>query len=191
MKPCFRVLALGSLIAALGVGSLTASAQAVPPSNDNFADAAAISGLPATASGTNADATKEPNEPDHAGATGGHSVWWSWTATASGDVVIDTCDSDFDTLLGIYTGNSVDSLQEVTSSDEGDCAPGSNVTLSATSGTTYFIAVDGWSGATGQVSLRLASAPPPPPTPNLYLALGDSVSRGFGAGPGRGFVDLY
>ncbi len=76
------------------------------PANDNFADAEELSGLlPLTQAGSNVDATKEPGEPDHAGGAGGSSVWYRWTAAASGPVTIDTCASDFDTLLGVYTGS--------------------------------------------------------------------------------------
>ena len=68
--------------------------DAVPsPENDEFANATPLSGLSASGSGSNFDATSEPGEPNHAGNAGGHSLWWRWTAPAKGSVQVDTCDS--------------------------------------------------------------------------------------------------
>jgi hypothetical protein len=44
--------------------------------NNNFADAKAISGINGSATGYNFYANKETGEPNHAGNTGGKSVWW-------------------------------------------------------------------------------------------------------------------
>ena len=76
------------------------------PPNDNFANSTAISGSVITKTGTNVNATKESGEPNHAGNTGGKSVWWSWTAPGSGRVTITTAGSAFDTILGVYKGLS-------------------------------------------------------------------------------------
>jgi hypothetical protein len=130
-----------------------AAAQAPPP-NDAFAAAAALAGTETTAAGTNVDATKEPGEPNHAGDVGGSSVWWRWTAPASGGFTIDTCDSAFDTVLAVYTGAAVTALTPVRSNDDA-CDVGSSVTFVATSGEVYSIAVDGLDGETGQIELRV------------------------------------
>ena len=58
-------------------------------------------------------ATLEPGEPAHAGRTGGRSVWWTWTAPASGPVAVDTLGSGFDTTLAVYEGESLAALTEV------------------------------------------------------------------------------
>ena len=170
-------------------GNIALQAGPPPPPNDDFGSAGSLSGLPASATGTNAGATKEPGETDHAGNPGGRSVWWTWTAPSTGEISVDTCDSDFDTLLAVYTGDSVGALTETASSDDDpDCLPGSKVTFVASAGTAYRILVDGYDGLSGHIGLRIATQPPPSP---LYLALGDSVSAGYGARAGRGFVDLY
>jgi hypothetical protein len=130
-----------------------AAAQA-PPANDNFASAAILSGTEATAVGTNVDATEEPGEPNHAGDAGGFSVWWRWTAPATGAVTIDTCDSDFDTVLAVYTGAAVNALTPVRSSDDA-CDIASSVTFVATEAQVYSIAVDGLDEETGEIRLRL------------------------------------
>jgi hypothetical protein len=130
-----------------------AAAQA-PPANDSFAAAAALAGTEATAVGTNVDATKEPGEPNHAGEPGGSSVWWRWTAPANGAFTIDTCDSDLDTVLAVYTGTAVNALTPVRSNDDA-CDVASSVTFIAASGQVYSIAVDSIDGETGEIRLRL------------------------------------
>lgn len=121
------------------------------PSNDNFSAATTMSGGQGTTNGTNIRATKESGEPDHAGNSGGASVWYQWTAPASGSATIDTIGSTLDTLLAVYTGSSVGGLTSV-ASDHGSAGNGaSRVVFTATSGTTYRIAVDGFNGAMGGV----------------------------------------
>ena len=69
------------------------------PANDNFSSAITISGGQGTTNGTNIRATIESGEPNHAGNAGGASIWYNWTAPASGSVTIDTIGSTLDTLL--------------------------------------------------------------------------------------------
>ncbi|MDQ5822289.1 MAG: hypothetical protein M3540_12690 [Actinomycetota bacterium] len=150
---------LGWASALFAAGCLLAAPSAAaqtPPPNDTFAAAAVLSGTVATVTGTNFGATKEPGEPNHAGRPGGHSVWWRWTAPAAGPVTIDTCDSDFNTLLAVYTGTTVSALSLVKSNDDAEpCDIGSSVTFTATSGQVYSIAVDGGDEEEGQVRLKL------------------------------------
>jgi hypothetical protein len=96
-----------------------------------------------------------------AGFTGGASVWWSWTATASGPVALSTSGSSFDTLLAVYTGTSVDALAAIASNDNASTfATSSRLTFNAVAGRNYRIAVDGKAGAAGVVKLSLAIPPP-------------------------------
>src|SRR3989442_14031331 len=72
------------------------------PSNDNFAQAQALSGDSGTVAGTNVGATKENGEPNHAGDRGGRWVWYSWTTSFNGSVVFTTLGTDFETLRALY-----------------------------------------------------------------------------------------
>jgi len=129
--------------------------QAIAPANDNFANAQVISGNSGTVTGSNVGATKEPGEPNHAGNAGGASVWYRWTPSISGSVTIDTIGSNFDTLLAVYTGSAVDSLTLIASNDDiGGGNLQSRMTFPATAGTTYHIAVDGYGGDTGNITLN-------------------------------------
>ena len=147
------------LLTVLTAGVLSLPAAAAAPENDSFSAAAVLTGRSTSASGTNDEATKESGEPDHAGNAGGASIWYAWTAPASGRTTLSTCGSDFDTLLAVYTGSSVSALDEVTSNDN-ECGARSTVSFAAVEGTQYRIAIDGKAGATGDVSLELRLAPP-------------------------------
>jgi hypothetical protein len=130
-----------------------------PPANDNFANALAITGTVATVTGSNVGATREPGEPFIAGNSGGASVWWTWTAPSNGTYSITTRDSSFPTLLGVYTGGSVASLNLVVANDEGpNMGTASLVTFTASAGVTYQIDVDGFDGATGDIVLTVYPA---------------------------------
>lgn len=129
------------------------------PANDNFVNAAPLSGASASAAGYILGASKETGEPNHGGDAGGHSVWFTWTAPASGSVFISTTGSNFDTLLGVYTGPAVNALTLVVQNDDDTGVKTSLVTFAANAGTVYAIAVDGKGGATGNYELTLASAP--------------------------------
>jgi pimeloyl-ACP methyl ester carboxylesterase len=128
------------------------------PSNNNFVNRASISGTTSTVTGANVGATKETSEPNHAGNSGGKSVWWTWTAPSSGSVQIDTIGSNFDTLLGVYTGSSVSSLTHITSDDQSGGSNTSKVTFNAVAGTVYQIAVDGYYGASGSITLHVTKS---------------------------------
>jgi len=124
-------------------------------SQDNFADAAIIpSSLPAEILSTNADTTKEAGEPDHAGDPGGASVWWSFTAPTAGTLVVETTESNFDTLLAVYQGNSLGELQLVASNDDNSGLQ-SLVAFEVLANENYMIAVDGYASATGSITLGL------------------------------------
>jgi hypothetical protein len=131
--------------------------------NDDFAAALPLGGrLPVTWGGlSNRFATKQAGEPDHAGAAGGSSVWFKWSAPRDGTVSVDTCESAFDTLLAVYSGGALAGLTPVQSNDNGSgsCAPGSSLDFEATAGTTYRIAVDGKGGAQGPFELHLEEQP--------------------------------
>jgi len=146
---------------------LTAAEAAVaqPPPNDNFANAQVLSGSTVRVTGNNDEATREPGEPSDEGD--GVSVWYRWTAPTSTAVIVDTCGSDFDTVLNVYTGTALNALSRVTSDDDGCEDEQSRVTLNARQGTTYWIAVTGWDeDETGDIVLYLR--PPPKPRPGRY-----------------------
>ena len=130
--------------------------RAVPPANDHFGSAHTflVAASPRLG-GTTRNATRQLGEPRHAGEDGGKSVWWRFTAPASGRVTLSTRGSTFDTLLGVYRGSSVGSLTRVAANDENPTGLGhwSRVSFDVSAGVTYRVAVDGYGGQTGAVVL--------------------------------------
>jgi hypothetical protein len=139
-----------------------------PPPNDNFANARAL-GMPESAAGSNVDATREAGEPDILGDGTGHSVWYKLTLGTTQGVGIDTCGSDIDTVVGVYTGSAVGGLTEIGVDDESCEDGGAIVDFVTTPGTTYYILVTGYDAAMGDFQVLAggshASPPPPPPPP--------------------------
>ncbi len=129
--------------------------------NDPFATPQMLAGPTGGITSYTGNATREPGEPNHAGYEGGHSIWFRWTAPASALTRFDTCDSSFDTLLGVYRGAAVNGLTSIAANDDAwFCGSGgtplsnSAVWFNATAGVTYQIAVDGWEGESGGVTLH-------------------------------------
>lgn len=142
------------------VSNTTVTAKFRVP-GDDFEQRIRLSGLGATAAPlSNAGATKESGEPNHAGNAGGSSLWWTWTAPATDTVRASTVSSTFRTLLAAYTGASVNALTLVTNSAAAAGSNGTTLTFSAVAGTTYHFAVDGFGGTTGTVALALSMTTP-------------------------------
>ncbi|MCA1964396.1 MAG: S8 family serine peptidase, partial [Prosthecobacter sp.] len=105
--------------------------------NDAFASRTVVSGAGGTFTGSNIAATGEAEEPVHdVAAPPTHSVWWSWTAPATGVAVIDTLGSGFDTVLAVYTGGSLAGLTPVAMNDDAG-GPESRVAFPCSAGTAY------------------------------------------------------
>ncbi len=81
-----------------------------------------------------------------------HSIWYRRTPSMDGQVTFTTEGSEFDTLLGVYTGSAVTALALVASNVDALVLPTeyltSSVTLYLTASTTYQISVDGFGDST-------------------------------------------
>jgi len=168
-QACANVVGVDGITAAdcTQVSSIVAATEMVQaaPANDAFSASQALGGASGTTNGTTVGATKETGEPSHAGNAGGGSIWYRFTAASSGPVTINTTGSGFDTLLGVYTGAAVSGLTAVASNDDNPAGGlQSLVSFSAVAGTTYRIAVDGYSGVKGAVTLTWAFPAAPLPT---------------------------
>ena len=140
MRPFLRLI---SVICLAIFTAVSASAQA--PANDLFVNAITLIGPTVTATGSNVGATKQfGQEPFLVGGDfGGASVWWNWTAAASGQTTIDTEGSSFDTQLGVFTGAAQNQLTLVADNGNYNGNTWSRVDFNAVAGTTYRIYVDG------------------------------------------------
>lgn len=125
---------------------------------------------------TNTDGpTSGGNGDCSAGLDYQNDLWFAWTATCDGNVVIETCDTggEIDTGMIVYTDNTGTCPCPTTAANELDCSDdgcvftgaGSRVTVPAVTGTCYTIRVAGFLGVKGSGALHVgdcaANAPPP------------------------------
>jgi hypothetical protein len=125
-----------------------------PPPNDAFANRSNLSGFYVLATGSTAGATAEPGEANLAGGPDGGSVWWAWTAPASGTAIItgQGCDSS----LSVFIGSSVSDLTPlVTGPPPQSLSPSFQVSFPAVAGTTYQLAGESLSPSAGDLVFSL------------------------------------
>ena len=141
------------LVLVLGWTACIADAQ---PVNDNFTNAVVISGLTGTVSDNNSLATLETGEltsilfDDFTNVD--NSVWYEWTAPATGTATFDTIGSTFDTVLAVYTtATGLAAARQIAADHQytnslGVIQTNSQVVFSVTAGTNYYISVNGNAG---------------------------------------------
>jgi len=124
--------------------------------SDFCSSAVVVSGSSFANSQTTSGATKDVSDPTACFGSGDASVWYRYTAPASGTVTVDTIGSGYDTVLSTFTG-SCGSLTSVPSGcdDDGGGNLTSSATFSVSSGVTYFFMVTAYSGSGGSLSFHL------------------------------------
>ncbi len=94
-----------------------------PPLNDNLDNRIPRVGADVNTTGSYVGATSDFSDPTTTPSLLGrawHSVWWGWTAPASGPYWISTRGSDFDTRLMIASGIQPGRLMVIQISDDED-----------------------------------------------------------------------
>ena len=124
-----------------------------PPVNDFLAARSILPGASNFAvTNTVFWATTEPGEPALAGLSPTRSVWFEWTAPASGNLILHTGGSDFANVLGIYTGTNLSTLKLL----QGRTTPAAStnpITNAVFVGGNYIIKVDGAKSTRGTYHL--------------------------------------
>lgn len=115
--------------------------------HDTFATPRELSGISPLQQDTNATATSEPNEPAIAGISGGKSLWYRWTAPQSARYEFSVTSASFAPLLAVYTGESLQTLQPVSSFAGSTGSP--TCVFSATAGQSYLLCVNSQVAGTG------------------------------------------
>ncbi|MCX6895982.1 MAG: immunoglobulin domain-containing protein [Verrucomicrobia bacterium] len=152
--------ALNSVVAPLVVTNIP-----VLPASDAYSGRPLLNPSGGVGRTTNTNASKESFEPDHGsppslpGKPGNRSVWFKWHPTTGGIATFHTRGSGFDTTLGIYTNTptgSLATLVPVAGDDDSGGFLGSAVSFNVVADTEYEIAVDGFYGARGNITLTWA-----------------------------------
>jgi len=180
-----RLLILGAgviLLALVAGGQMAARPALAVPANDNFANAIAITSMvtdPVVAVTDTPGATTEAGEPSPCGGIAS-TVWYSWTIPAGdGHITLDTFGSNYDTVLAVYRGNSVNALTLVSPSGCNDdfaslqSAVWFDYDNLGTS--TYWIQVGGFGGATGNLVINLSRG-----ATMVVTASNDNIASDFG-----------
>lgn len=128
------------------------------PANDHRANAFPITLFAGStsATGTNVNATVEPGELGPGGEQAFRTVWWKWTAPTGGTLTVTTAGSNFDTMLSVWVNGTYGWHNRAGNDDVNYPHDLSSATaLQVERGMEYFIGVDGYGGATGQIRLNL------------------------------------
>ena len=134
--------------------------ESPPPLNDQFASATELNSTQAFSSAFNEFAEPDGAEPLLASSASGKVVWWRWTAAVDGQAKLSTVGSDFSTVISAFRGNSLNDLvligsaQDVSANDSG-----AKLSINVAKEERIYIAVDGLSGETGNISLNIGQKP--------------------------------
>jgi Calx-beta domain len=128
------------------IGSYSLSLQLPGQANDYFADAQVLVGNQGRIVGSNLNCDDigdlPPIDPAFAPRKG---VWYRWTPSISGQLVVNTNFSylqgkiEHDTIITIYTGNTLETLVIAGSDDDSGTGLNSRNSFAAVAGTTYSI----------------------------------------------------
>jgi hypothetical protein len=117
-------------------------------SNDDVVDAFELTGSGSWTGDTTA-ATVEVGEPGYDESYPDATVWFKWVATTDGSLVVDSCDTSFNSVLNVYSiSNILDPWNNEVLIDEDDWSARCDVdaaelTLAVSVGVTYYIQLDG------------------------------------------------
>ena len=124
------------------------------PPNDNFSNRILLTGSAATTVGSDVFATAENGEPDPLSWPSPQSVWWTWTAPATGLAFVDVTNYTGDQVLVVYTGQTLTQLVAVASSSWFSSPLA--IQFEVSGGTSYQITVAGVAGTSGGFQLDLS-----------------------------------
>ena len=161
-----RTLRFVALVTA-GIATMS-TLVAAPPANDDLANAVVISQpLPFTHSVSTIEATSV-SDPVGCFETS-HTVWYSYTPTTSGAVVVDTFGSDFDTILEVFRGSPGELYSNYECSDDAGEGAQSAVGIFVYEGETIYIMAASGNGASGGNLILHVNPPPTPPTVTMTV----------------------
>jgi len=166
----FVLLVLGFTLPSPGLDVSAGLFQSEPPpgpTNDNFADAVRIDGLPATYDVDTSYASLESAEPIPSSCAyypWGRSVWYVYTPAQSGWLTAYSPAEWWTPTLAAYSGTSLGSLSEV-----GARCWGGQLTFRAEAGMTYYFQIGGLWEYGGMLTFYLEEYLPQPPLADFWF----------------------
>ena len=127
-------------------------------SNDQCGSALLIAATPFDNSQDTSSATSTGDPTTSCVNNFGNGVWYRYTASTNGTLTIDTINSDYDTVLAIFT-SGCGSFVEVACNDDGGGDLTSLIALSVTEGVTYHILAGGFNSAVGTLQVNAGFVP--------------------------------
>ena len=133
-----------------------------PLTSDDFAQPMVVAPLPFMANIDTAFATSSTDDPALCtDATGAATVWFRYTASATGRLVLGTTGSDYDTVLAVFQGNR-GVLTRLACNDDAGGSLSSRAEVLVVAGQTYYIEVaDFWSQRAAQQRTKATATPRP------------------------------
>ncbi len=161
------LIQVGGWNGATGNSDLSVTGPPPPPTGDTCAEAISI-GAGSTAFDNSTSAVDGPSDCD---GNMGADMWFLYTATETGDATIETCGTAGtldDSVLIVYDSAACPVAGDpcLASDDDGCTTPNfsSTVTIPVTAGSSYYVQVGGWNGATGTSDLNITETPAGPTT---------------------------
>jgi hypothetical protein len=148
--------------AAIAAAAALAPEAGATPRNDDLGDAIPVR-IGAVVRGNVKGATKQTGEPRHARSSASHTVWYRFAAPGKVAVALNTCRSNFDTVVAVYAGARLRALRVADFNNDGcgEDGGGSRVSFTARAGRSYLIAVAGFRPV-GRFRLTVRRLHPPP-----------------------------
>ena len=164
-----KVAAVGNIFFDISNFNVTINQAAVPPANNDCANATAVSdgNTPYTTVNATTDGPSEPNCGFGGAAQVNQDVWFTYTASCTGQAFAGVCGSSFDTRMAVYSGAGCPGSPGtcIVCDDDfcGDLFNSSQVDWACTAGSVYKIRIGAKaSGVTGTGMLNVSCAPGAP-----------------------------
>ena len=165
---------------------------------DAFGSMVNLAGSSGSGTGNNSGATLESGEPQHANKDAGQSVWTGWQPGVNGIATISLAGSSFDTVLAVYTGNSLSALTPIASDDDSAGYFSSAVRFNVTAGTRYRIVVASLGVSSGDFNFQWSLTPTTAQVPVITIqpasqtvALGGAATFSIAAVPTNTTVQWF
>jgi hypothetical protein len=136
MNRTHQVPVITAVALALAAGVIS-PAQAAAPANDRLGSARAATGIGYTDTVNVSQATSGRSDPRNCSSNA--SVWYRYRASTTESINVNTSGSNYDTVIGVYTGRP-DALTAVRCVDD-DFRVQAGLDLQVEAGTTYFFMV--------------------------------------------------